>query len=171
MGLERLRVHVTAERLLFRAGRKGYAYPELLEVRRGSLRILVPSGEAKRRARVVSTLVAIAYVFVAGPVIATIAVALMQNLGAVAAVPTVVVYFLGFVGILVWWDRWSLPLLAENPSAAIPIEFVGTQSFGTFQEIRGRIQGADVRVSIPGSRARLDDAVRFAGLSANSPIT
>src|SRR5438093_1385952 len=57
---------MAVERLLFRAGRQGYAYPEILEVRRGSLRILVPSAESIRRVRITSTLVSLAYIFIGG---------------------------------------------------------------------------------------------------------
>ncbi len=161
---------MTVERLLFRAGREGSTYPELLEVRSGSLRILVPSDEARRRARVISTFVALGYVFLAGPILGTLAAGLLQTLGGIAAaVAFVGIYGLGLIGVLVGWDRWSLPLLAEGPAAAIPLELVGTRSYGTLQEIRGRAQGADVRVAFSGSRARLDEAVRFAGLSATSP--
>src|SRR2546426_8439686 len=58
---------MAVERLLFRAGRQGYTYPEILEVRRGSLRILVPSAESTRRVRIISTVVDLAYIFIAGP--------------------------------------------------------------------------------------------------------
>src|SRR3989441_819370 len=60
---------MAVERLLFRAGRQGYTYPEILEVRRGSLRILMPSPESKRRVRIISAFVSLAYVFIAGPLL------------------------------------------------------------------------------------------------------
>src|SRR5436309_2719534 len=104
---------MAVERLLFRAGRQGYTYPEILEVRLGSLRILVPSAESIRRVHVLSTVVALAYIFIAGPLLGAVALALMPNVGGVAVgVAAGVVFFLGLFGVLVWWDRWSLPLLA-----------------------------------------------------------
>lgn len=163
---------MTIERLLFRAGRQGYSYPEILEIRPASFRILVPSYEAKRRAHLLSILVALAYVFIAGTFLGITALAPIQNLdGVVAGVVTgaaVALYILGLIGVLVWWDRWSLPLLAEAPAATIPLELIDTQSFGTFQEIRARAEGATVRVAIPGSRSRLGEAMRFAGVSGTS---
>ena len=161
---------MAVERLLFRAGRQGYTYPEILEVRRGSLRILVPSAESIRRVRIISTLVSLAYIFIRGPLLGTVALTLMANVGGIAAgVATVVVFFLGFFGVLVWWDRWSLPLLAESPRRLIPLELIDTQSYITFQEIRARAEGTEVRVAIPGSRSRLGEAMGFAGISTSSP--
>jgi len=161
---------MAVERLLFRAGRQGYTYPEILEVRRGSLRILMPSPESKRRVRIISAFVSLAYVFIAGPLLGAVALGLMANLGGVVAgAATAVVFFLGLFGVLVWWDRWSLPLLAEAPRRAVPLELIDTQSYGTFQEIRARAEGTEVRVAIPGSRSRLGEAMRFAGISTTSP--
>src|SRR5437867_9522405 len=112
---------MAVERLLFRAGRQGYTYPEILEVRLGSLRILVPSAESIRRVHVLSTVVALAYIFIAGPLLGAVALALMPNVGGVAVgVAAGVVFFLGLFGVLVWWDRWSLPLLAEAPRRIVP---------------------------------------------------
>ncbi len=160
---------MAVERLLFRAGRQGYTYPEILEVRRGSLRILVPSAESIRRVRISSTLVSLAYIFIGGPLLGAVALTLMANVGGVAAgVAAVVVFFLGFFGVLVWWDRWSLPLLAEAPRRIVPLELIDTQSYRTFQEIRARAEGTEVRVAIPGSRSRLGEAMGFADISTIS---
>ena len=160
---------MAVERLLFRAGRQGYTYPEILEVRRGSLRILVPSAESIRRVRITSTLVSLAYIFIGGSLWGAVALRLMPNVGGVAVgVAAVVVFFLGFFGVLVWWDRWSLPLLAEAPRRIVPLELIDTQSYRTFQEIRARAEGTEVRVAIPGSRSRLGEAMGFAGISTIS---
>ena len=160
---------MAVERLLFRAGRQGYTYPEILEVRLGSLRILVPSAESMRRVHVLSTVVALAYIFIAGPLMGEVALALMPNVGGVAVgVAAVVVFLLGLFGVLVWWDRWSLPLLAEAPRRIVPLELIDTQSYRTFQEIRARAEGTEVRVAIPGSRSRLGEAMSFAGMSTTS---
>src|SRR2546422_495633 len=75
---------MAVERLLFRAGRQGYTYPEILEVRRGSLRILVPSAESIRRVRITSTLVSLAYIFIGGSLWGAVALRLMPNVGGVA---------------------------------------------------------------------------------------
>src|SRR5947199_10366951 len=103
------------ELLLFRAVRQGYTYPEILEVRRGSLRILVPSAESIRRVRITSTLVSLAYIFIGGSLWGAVALRLMTNVGGVAVgVAAVVVFFLGFFEYLVCWDRCCLPLLADE---------------------------------------------------------
>src|SRR2546422_1627922 len=103
------------------------------------------------------------------PFLGALALALMPNLGGVVVgVAAGVVFFLGLFGVLVWWDRWSLPLLAEAPRRIVPLELIDTQSYRTFQEIRARAEGTEVRVAIPGSRSRLGDAMSFAGMSTIS---
>src|SRR2546427_11039855 len=95
------------DRFLFRAGRTGYTYPGVLEVRAGSVRLLRPSSTAKREQRAVSTLIAIAYVFIIGPILAftrlpALAVVLCVGIG-------VARYCLGLFAALLWWDSRSLP--------------------------------------------------------------
>src|SRR3989475_4767437 len=161
---------MAVERLLFRAGRQGYTYPEILEVRRGSLRILMPSPESKRRVRIISAFVSLAYVFIAGPLLGAVALGLMANLGGVVAgAAAAVVFFLGLFGVLVWWDRWSLPLLAEAPRRAVPLELLDTPSYGTVQGIPAPAQRTGGRVANPSPRARPGEAMRFAGISTTSP--
>src|SRR2546426_7919309 len=97
---------MAVERLLFRAGRQGYTYPEILEVRLGSLRILVPSDESIRRVRILSTVVALAYIFIAGHLLGAVALALMPNVGGVAVgVAAGVVFFLGPFEAPAWGGR------------------------------------------------------------------
>ena len=74
----------------------------------------------------------------------------------------VAVYFLGLIAALIWWDNRSLPLLAENPDYSMPLEILGIESFRTFHEIRGRAGGTEIRVSVPGPRTKIEEAVRFA---------
>jgi len=148
------------DRFLFRAGRTGYTYPEVLEVRAGSVRLLRPSSIAKREQRAVSTLIAIAYVFIIGPILAVTG---LPALGVILGVGIgVAVYFLGLIAALIWWDNRSLPLLAENPDYSMPLEILGIESFRTFHEIRGRAGGKEIRVAVPGPRTKIEEAVRFA---------
>ena len=155
---------VDQDRFLFRAGREGYTYPELLQIRSGAAaQILMPSEQAKRRTRIVSTFIALAYVFVVGPLIGLLAA--FSGFPIVAPIVAVVGFFVGLIGILVWWDRMSLPLLAENPRSIRDIELLGVQSFGTFQEIRARAQGEELRIAVSGSRGRLEEATRKAGFA------
>ena len=154
---------VARERYLFRAGSAGYTYPEILEVRKGSLRLLRPSGEGQRRQRVITTLIALAYIFGVGAVLGF--VARWTFASPVIAVAEIVLFFAGLLALEVVWDRWSLPLLAEAPAATIPLEFLSAKSFGTFQEIRGSADGTALSVAVPGSHEKLEDALRFAGLT------
>lgn len=151
-------------RFLFRAGREGYTYPELLQIRSGAAaQIVMPSEQARRRTRIVSTFIALAYLFVVGPLIGGLASFLGSSI--VAPIVAVAGFFVGLIGILVWWDRMSLPLLAENPRSIRDIELIGVQSFGTFQEIRARAQGEELRIAVSGSRGRLEEATRKAGFA------
>ncbi len=149
------------DRFLFRAGRTGYTYPEVLEVRTGSVRLLSPSSAAKREQRAISTLIAIAYVFVIGPILAVTGLPAFGVISPLGVWIGVSLYILGLVATLAWWDNRSLPLLAENPTYSIPLDVLGIESFGTFQEIRGRAGGKEVRVAVPGPRTKVDEAVRF----------
>ena len=153
-------------RFLFRAGREGYTYPELLQIRSGAAQILMPSEQARRRTRIVSTFIALAYVFVVGPLIGGLAS--FSGSSIVAPIVAVAGFFVGLIGILVWWDRMSLPLLAENPRSIRDIELIGVQWFGTFQEIRARAQGEELRIAVSGSRGRLEEATRKAGFVFSS---
>ncbi len=162
------------ERVLLRAGRTAYSYPELLEVRAGSVKILMPSDKAKKRHRFVSTVLTLAYLFTAGWITVTFA-PLPVTLGGLAgfgiALAVAAVIMVGMVGIVFWWDRWSLPLLATNPAAAIPVELLSIRSHELFQEIRARAAGEDVHVMVPGSQDRLlGRAMRFAGIPISSSL-
>src|SRR3989475_10784683 len=100
---------MAVERLLFRAGRQGYTYPEILEVRRGSLRILVPSAESIRRVRITSTLVSLAYIFIGGSLWGAGALSLLANVGGGGGgVAAVGVFVLGCFGGVGGGGRWSL---------------------------------------------------------------
>ena len=154
---------VARERYLFRAGSAGYTYPEILEVRKGSLRLLRPSGEGQRRQRVITTLIALAYIFGVGAVLGF--AARWKFVSPVIAVAEIVLFFAGLLALEVVWDRWSLPLLAEAPAATIPLQFLSARSYRTFQEIRGSADGTALSVAVPGSHEKLEDALRFAGLA------
>src|SRR2546430_4863188 len=155
---------VARERYLFRAGSAGYTYPEILEVRKGSLRLLRPSGEGRLRQRVVTTLIALAYIFGVGVVLAGFVVR-WTSMSPVLAVAEIVLFFAGLLALEVAWDRWSLPLLADAPAATIPLEFLSAKSYGTFQEIRGTVDRTALSVAAPGSHEKLEVALRFAGLA------
>jgi len=158
---------MAAERYLFRADSEGYAYRRILEVRPGSVRLLHPSERARRFTRWISTLFALGFVFVFGAFVSQTAVALtLSGLGGLVVEGALIAfYFAGLILLLLWWDERSLPLLAENPGASMGLDVLGVTSFGTFQEIRARVNGREVRVAVHGSRAKVGEALRFAGFA------
>jgi len=112
---------------------------------------------------VITTLIALAYIFGVGAVLGF--VARWRFVSPVIAVAEIVLFFAGLLALEVVWDRWSLPLLAEAPAATIPLQFLSARSYRTFQEIRGSADGTALSVAVPGSHEKLEDALRFAGLA------
>jgi hypothetical protein len=161
---------VAVERYLFRADYEGYAYRRILEVRPGSVRLLQPSENARRFTRGISTLFALGFIFVFGAFVSQTAVALSLSglSGLIVEAGLIAFYFAGLFVLLLWWDDRSLPLLAENPGASMGVDVLGVTSFGTFQEVRARTSGREVRIAVHGSKAKVAEALRFAGF-ASSP--
>ncbi|HLQ42070.1 MAG TPA: hypothetical protein VK189_04365 [Thermoplasmata archaeon] len=155
------------ERYLFRADSEGYAYRQILEVRPGSVRLLHPSEKARRFTRWISTLFALGFVFVFGAFVSQTALVLTLSglSGLIIEAALIAFYFAGLIVLLLWWDDRSLPLLAENPGASVGLDVVGVTSFGTFQELRARTSGQEVRIAVHGSKERVGEALRFAGLA------
>ncbi len=85
--------------------------------------------------------------------------------GLVIAAGLVAFFITGLVLLLLWWDDRNLPILAENPDAATAVEVLGVTSFGTFQEIRARADGRDLRIAVHASKGRLAEVLRFAGIA------
>ncbi len=162
------------ERYLLRADLRGYSYREILEVRPGSLRLLHPSERARRLSRCTSTLFALGYLFVLGYFIGAVGSFIGAGnaggsivsgiVGLVIAAGLIAFFFAGLVLLLLWWDDRSLPILAENPDAARPVEALGVTSFGTFQEIRARADGQELRIAVHASKGRFAEVLRFAGI-------
>jgi len=155
------------ERYLFRADSEGYAYRQILEVRPGSVRLLHPSEKARRFTRWISTLFALGFVFVFGAFVSQTALVLTLSglSGLIIEAALIAFYFAGLIVLLLWWDDRSLPLLAENPGASVGLDVVGVTSFGTFQELRARTSGREVRIAVHGSKERVGEALRLAGLA------
>ena len=157
------------ERYLFRADSEGYAYRQILEVRPASIRLLHPSEKARRFTRWISTLFALGFVFVFGAFVSRTALVLTLSglSGLVIEAALIAFYFAGLILLLLWWDDRSLPLLAENPGASVGLDVLGVTSFGTFQEIRARTSGREVRITVHGSKAKVGEALRFARFGMN----
>lgn len=132
------------------------------------MRLLHPSTRARTLSRWISTLFALAYLFVLGSFIAAgsaVGPLIGGIVGWVTAAALVAFFITGLVLLLLWWDHRSLPILAENPDSATPVEVLGVTSFGTFQEIRARAHGRELRIAVCASEARFAEVLRFAGLS------
>ena len=140
---------------------------QILEVRSSSVRLLHPSEKARRFTRWISTLFALGFVFVFGAFVSQTALVLTLSglSGLIIEAALIAFYFAGLIVLLLWWDDRSLPLLAENPGASVGLDVVGVTSFGTFQELRARTSGREVRIAVHGSKERVGEALRFAGLA------
>src|SRR2546425_978707 len=164
---------MAVERLLFRAGRQGYTYPEILEVRRGSLRILMPSPESKRRVRIISAFVSLAYVFIAGPLLGAVALGLMANLGGVVAGAAAAgVFFPGAFRDLGWWVPWGLPPPIRRETAT---RWPGSATTGILRAMSARFSRADVTtptvVAVPTDTISGSDVLMPSTLSSSGTPT
>ena len=155
------------ERYLLRADRSGYAYREILELRPGVARLLVPSERSRRTTRFVSILAALAYIFLLGTPLGALIAGPLLFLGIpglAAAAATIVAFFAGLFALEIWWDNRALLILAESPAQALPLAIEGIRSFGTFQEVRARAQEGEVLLTVHGRHEEVMEALRFAGL-------
>jgi len=84
--------------------------------------------------------------------------------GLVIAASFIAFFFAGLVVLLLWWDDRNLPILAENPDSSRPVEVLGVTSFGTFQELRARVDGQEHRIAVHASKGRFAEVLRFAGI-------
>lgn len=155
------------DRYLFSADRKSSEYRSVLEITRGRVRLLTPS-RADRRARWVIS-VALAFGYVAlwswwfGP---TISVLFLWGPGSLLAWALLIVYtalwLAAAVLLFLWWDRRSLPILAEDPSYALELILLGARSFGTFQDVRARtLFGEEIHLVVDARAPRFWEAVRL----------
>ncbi len=132
------------------------------------MRLLHPSERARRLARWTSTLFALGYLFVLGSFMGfgNAGGLLISGLaGLFLAAGFIAFFFTGLVLLLLWWDDRNLPILAENPYSARPVEVLGVTSFGTFQEIRAQAEGQELRIAVHASNRRFAEVLRFAGFS------
>ena len=155
------------DRYLFPADRKSSEYRTLLEITSRRARLLTPSERARRVRWVVSIAFAIVYVglwvWLVGPSFATLSRA---GLGVVAAGLIFgafsVLWFVGALLLFRWWDRESLPLLAEAPSQSLELVLFAARSFGTFQDVRARIpSGEEIHLVVDAREQPFWEAVRL----------
>ena len=109
------------------------------------------------------TVVGAVYALLVGPTLAAYGLPAMA-LPAIGVWVSVVLYLVGLLAILFWWDHRNLSTLANNPAYALPLEILGVDSYGTFQEVRARGGGSEVRLAVPGPLRRFEAALTFAGV-------
>lgn len=158
---------VARDRFLLRADVEGYSYKDLLEVRPGSVRLLHPSEASRRTVKIVTTLVVLGYLFVVNaaffPFLTSLAFVAANQVDAVLLVVAFfIVMFGGMVAIALWWENRALPILADHPSRTLDLRVLDSRSFGTFQEVRAGSPEGELRITVQGSKQRLDDAFRLA---------
>ncbi len=157
--------HVVRDRYLFTADRKSSEYRSLLEITPGRARLLTPSKSSRRDRWIISIVLAIGYIGVWGwlfapvlavfPLIGANVLRAWVVLGAFTAL-SIVGAFLFFS----WWDRHSLPMLADAPSQSLELVLLGARSFGTFQDVRARTPfGEEIHLVVDAPAIRFWKAV------------
>ncbi len=75
-------------------------------------------------------------------------------------VTSIVIWFIGLIGVGWLVDRRSLPLLADSPAGKEEVILLGARSFGTFQEVRARtMRGAEMRLVVDAGPRRFWEAM------------
>ncbi len=154
------------DRYLFSADRKVTEYRDVLEITRGRARLLTPSASARMLRWFMAIGVFVVYYGIGtfGLVVLTLGLG-----GFVAALPgwAVVIafgvfWFGGLFVVFLWWDRRTLPLLAENPAEAIELILMGARSFGTYQDVRARtMRGEELHLVVDTRAPHFWEAVRL----------
>lgn len=155
------------DRYLFSADRKASEYKHVLEITLGHARLLTPSYSARHVRWIVSIGLAVAYYslvsFLMVPLLA--ALSLAGSAPAVAWTVIVVLFgvlFGGFFVLFFWWDRRSLPLLADAPSGWMELILLGARSFGTFQDVRAKtVAGEEMHLVVDARSPRFWEAVEL----------
>lgn len=155
------------DRYLFSADRKASEYRSLLEITPGRARLLTPSRESRYARWFISIVLGMSYVaiwsWLFGPVLAVLSLT-----GAALAVAWVILavfsllWFVGAFLLFTWWDRRSLPILADAPSQALELVLLGARSFGTFQDVRARTPwGEEIHLVVDARAPRFWEAIRL----------
>ncbi len=153
------------DRYLFTADRKSSEYRRLLEITPGRARLLTPSRASRRDRWIISIVLAIAYIVVLDSLFGP-AVTVLTLSGANLTVAWIVfgvftvLWFIGAFVAFSWWDRHSLPMLAEEPSQSLELILLGARSFGTFQDVRARTPtGEEIHLVVDARAVRFWEAV------------
>ena len=152
------------DRYLFSADRKSSEYRGVLEITPGRARLLTPSQSAMNVRWTVSIGLSIAYIAVGTWLLSSLVRAPIPAapLGWIVLVAAFVVWFAGYFAVFLWWDRRSLPILADGPSRWLDLILLGARSFGTFQDVRARtIDGNELHLVVDARAPRFWDAVKL----------
>ncbi len=152
------------DRYLFSADRKVNEYKTVLEITPGHARLVTPSAAARMLRWILSIVGFGLYTTVVGVSVLAI---VTEGLG--PSYPSwapfllfVIVWFGGLFLVFGWWDRQSLPLLADSPYQVAELILLGATSFGTFQEVRAKtLRGEEFRLIVDSRAARFWEAVQL----------
>ncbi len=152
------------DRYLFSADRKVNEYRDVLEITRGHAKLVTPSAAARGLKWVGSIVLFFIWFSYAGilfvlltteltsPWLAGWATLLLAGFG----------WIVGFFLLFFWWDRRSLPLLADSPASVAELILMGARSFGTYQDVRARIvRGEEMHLVVDARATRFWEAVRL----------
>jgi len=151
------------DRYLFSADRTSSEYRTILEITAGHARLVTPSAAARMVRWVVSLFLYVAYTGLAGIFLVFSLVLVTSWTPAwVATLLFAILWFGGFLALFFWWDRRSLPLLADTPAQAVELLLLGARSFGTFQEVRARtMRGEEMKLVVDVRAPRFWEAVKL----------
>lgn len=165
---------VARDRSLLRADVEGYSYADILEVRPGRVRLLRPSAAARRTVRLTLLGVTLVWVFLIGPLLAVWLPWLLTPWPP-SLVPGWLVYvFAGFswwvslIATLVWWDDRLLTVLAKSTQDVTDVMVLEMTSYGTFQELRVSAPQGEMRITVRGTRRKVEGVMKAAGVPATS---
>ncbi len=160
------------DRYVFSADRKATEYRDVLEITPGHARLVTPMGVARSMRWLGSIVLMMFYLGYAGIVLAVllgglVAVGLPQWL-AVTAIAAA--WIAGFLVMFRWWDRQTLPLLADSPLRVEELVLLGARSFGTYQDVRARtVRGEELHLVVDTRAPRFWEAVQL--LQAASAVS
>ncbi len=152
------------DRYLFSADRKVTEYRDVLEITPGHARLVTPTGVARGMRWIGSIALFVFYFSYAGIVLVFLLSALTAGWLAEWAVVVVVgaAWLLGFAITFRWWDRYTLPLLADSPLRAEELLLLGARSFGTYQDVRAKtLRGEEFHLVVDARTPRFWEAVRL----------
>lgn len=158
-----------ADRRLLRADREGYGYKDLLEVAPGGLRLIITDRKRRRRWWLYMGGLDIAYLTVLALVLSLVWPAPLEWLTSVlgevwgVAVYTAL-FWAGFLAIAAFGDFYLPAQLAKHPVGLVPLQLVGSESYGFFQELQVRSGSQVQRITVNGTRRSVARALRVAGL-------